>query len=156
SGVSGESGAVMGAAAPAVVTVTFFRRKPGHLLQPGRALCGEIAVADIGIPESVVLEIAPQTAENVPALWRDALPVPGASDHKYSRGHVVVVAGEMTGAARLAALGAARIGAGMVTALAPAESLPMLAALPAAIILAARPKAPALGEWLRQRKAAAV
>ena len=156
SGVSGDTGAVLGAAARADVTVTFFRRKPGHLLQPARALCGAVVVADIGIPETVLAEIAPATAENVPALWRGALPEPGPEDHKYTRGHVVVIAGEMTGAARLAGMGAARIGAGMVTVLAPAASLPMLAALPAAIIVAARPKAPALGEWLRQRKAAAV
>ncbi|HEY7610662.1 MAG TPA: NAD(P)H-hydrate dehydratase [Alphaproteobacteria bacterium] len=156
SGVSGDSGAVLGAAAPARVTVTFFRKKPGHLLQPGRSLCGETVVADIGIPDAVLAEIAPRTAENGPALWREALPVPKPSDHKYSRGHVVVIAGQMTGAARLAAMGAARIGAGMVTVLAPAEALAMFAALPASIIVAARPKAPALGEWLRQRKAAAV
>lgn len=156
SGVSGDTGAVLGAAARADITVTFFRRKPGHLLQPGRTLCGAVVVADIGIPAAVLPEVAPATAENAPALWRGALPEPGPDDHKYTRGHVVVIAGEMTGAARLAALGAARIGAGMVTVLAPAASLPMLAALPAAIIVAARPKAPALGEWLRQRKAAAV
>jgi NAD(P)H-hydrate epimerase len=156
SGVSGDSGAVLGAAARADVTVTFFRRKPGHLLQPARALCGAVVAADIGIPETVLAEIAPAAAENCPALWRGALPEPKPDDHKYTRGHVVVVAGEMTGAARLAAVGAARIGAGMVTVLAPAESLPMLAALPAAIIVAARPKPAALGEWLRQRKAAAV
>lgn len=155
SGVAGDSGAVLGAAAPARVTVTFFRKKPGHLLQPGRALCGETIVSDIGIPAAVLAEIAPATAENVPALWQDALPMPRPADHKYSRGHVVVIGGEMTGAARLAAMGAARIGAGMVTVLAPAESLPMLAALPAAIIVAARPRASGLGEWLRGRKAAA-
>jgi NAD(P)H-hydrate epimerase len=156
SGVSGDSGEILDAAAPAQVTVTFFRRKPGHLLQPGRALCGDVVVADIGIPASVLTEIAPATAENAPALWSHALPVPKPSDHKYSRGHVVVIGGEMTGAARLAAMAAARIGAGMVTVLAPAASLPMLASLPAAIIVAARPKPPALGEWLRQRRAAAV
>jgi len=156
SGVSGDSGAVLGAAAPARATVTFFRKKPGHLLQPGRGLCGEIVVADIGIPDAVLAEIAPRTFENGPALWRAALPVPKPSDHKYTRGHVVVIAGAMTGAARLAAMGAARIGAGMVTVLASAELMPMFAALPAAIIVAARPKAAALGEWLRQRKAAAV
>lgn len=156
SGVSGDTGAVLGVAAQAEATVTFFRKKPGHLLQPGRALSGEIVVADIGIPASVLGAIAPATVENAPVLWRHALPVPKPSDHKYTRGHVVVIAGEMTGAARLAALAAARIGAGMLTVLAPAATMPMLAALPAAIIVAARPKAPALGEWLRQRKAAAV
>ncbi len=156
SGVSGDNGAVLGAAAPACATVTFFRKKPGHLLQPARELCGATMVTDIGIPAAVLQEIAPATAENAPSLWRAALPVPKSSDHKYSRGHVVVIGGEMTGAARLAAMGAARIGAGMVSVLAPAEALPMLASLPAAIIVAARPKAPALGEWLRQRKAAAV
>jgi len=156
SGVSGDTGMVLGAAAPARATVTFFRKKPGHLLQPGRGLCGETVVADIGIPAAVLTEIAPATVENGPGLWRAALPAPGPSDHKYTRGHVVVIGGEMTGAARLAATAAARIGAGMVSVLAPAEALPMLAALPAAIIVAARPKAPALGEWLRQRKAAAV
>jgi len=156
SGVAGDSGAVLGAAAPARLTVTFFRKKPGHLLLPGRNLCGETIVADIGIPPAVLDAIAPATAENGPALWRALLPEPKATDHKYTRGHVVVVAGEMTGAARLAALGAARIGAGMVTLLAAAEAMPMLASLPAAIIVAPRPKAAALGEWLRARKAAAV
>ena len=156
SGVSGDSGEVLGAAAPAEVTVTFFRRKPGHLLQPARALCGDVVVTDIGIPETVLAEIAPAAVENLPVLWCGVLPEPNPGDHKYTRGHVVMIAGEMTGAARLAAMGAARIGAGMVTVLAPLETLPMLAALPAAIIVAARPKAPALGEWLRQRKAAAV
>ena len=156
SGVSGDSGAVLGAAARAEATVTFFRRKPGHLLQPGRALCGAVSVADIGIPDSVLGAIAPATAENGPALWRAALPDAKPDDHKYTRGHAIVIAGEMSGAARLAATAAARIGAGLVTVLAPAESLPMLAALPAAIIVAARPKPAALGEWLRERKAAAV
>jgi NAD(P)H-hydrate epimerase len=156
SGVSGDSGEILGAAARAEATVTFFRRKPGHLLQPGRALCGAVVVADIGIPDTVLAEIAPTTAENGPALWRAALPEPAPEDHKYTRGHAVVIAGDMTGAARLAAMGAARIGAGMVTVLAPAETMPMFAALPAAIIVAARPRPAALGEWLRGRKAAAV
>lgn len=156
SGLSGDSGGILGAAAHAQATVTFFRKKPGHLLQPGRDYCGDIVVADIGIPDSVLAEIAPRTAENGPALWSTVLPSPGPADHKYTRGHVAVIAGEMTGAARLAALGAARIGAGMVSVLAPVASLPMLAALPAAIIVAARPGARELGEWLRRRKVAAI
>jgi NAD(P)H-hydrate epimerase len=156
SGVSGDSGAVLGAAAPAQLTVTFVRKKPGHLLLPGRTLCGETVVADIGIPAPVLADIAPQTAENGPSLWRNRLPLPRPGNHKYSRGHVVAIGGEMAGATRLAATAAARIGAGMVTLLAPAESLALMAGLPASIIVAARPKAAGLGEWLRARKAAGV
>jgi NAD(P)H-hydrate epimerase len=156
SGVSGNSGAAFGAVAPAKLTVTFFRKKPAHLLLPGRALCGETVVADIGIPGDVLDGIAPATAENGPALWRDEIRAAGPQDHKYTRGHVVVVAGEMPGAARLAALAAARIGAGMVTVLAAREALPLLVNLPAAVIVAALPKPSDLGEWLRARKAAAV
>lgn len=116
SGVHGNSGAILGIAPRAALTVTFFRRKPGHLLLPGRELCGEVVVADIGIPEGVLDEIAPQTLANDPALWRASYPWPLLSDHKYSRGHAVIAGGsEMTGAARLAARGAMRIGAGMVT-----------------------------------------
>ncbi len=116
SGVHGDSGAVLGAAAPAVLTVTFFRKKPGHLLLPGKVLAGEVRVIDIGIPERMLGTIRPQTFENGPQLWADAFPWPGADAHKYSRGHLVIGGGaEMTGAARLAARAGLRIGAGLVT-----------------------------------------
>lgn len=136
SGVHGDTGQVLGGvAAPAALTVTFFRKKPGHLLLPGRALCGEVVVADIGIPESVLSEIAPRTHENAPGLWLDRYPWPRLDDHKYSRGHVVVAGGEaMTGAARLAARGAMRAGAGMVTIAAPAMALPIYAAAMAGVL----------------------
>src|SRR5579864_3783502 len=129
SGVDGETGEVRGAAAPASITVTFFRKKPGHLLLPGRVLCGEIVLADIGIPAEVLEAIAPKTHQNAPALWLDAYPWPALDTHKYRRGHVLVAGGAvMTGAARLAARAAARMGAGLVTVAAPAAVWPVYAA----------------------------
>jgi ADP-dependent NAD(P)H-hydrate dehydratase / NAD(P)H-hydrate epimerase len=122
SGVHGDSGQVLGAAAEAALTVTFFRRKTGHVLLPGRMLCGEVVVADIGIPEEVLDDIAPRTFANDPALWLGAWRWPTLLDHKYRRGHVFVVAGgRMTGAAKLAARGALRAGAGLVTVASPPE-----------------------------------
>ena len=129
SGVSGLSGEVLGDALQADCTVTFFRRKPGHLLYPGRKLCGELVVADIGIPADVLSEIRPQLWENDPDLWLRALPRPSEIAHKYQRGHVAVLSGKMsaTGAARLSAEAAARAGAGAVTILSPPDALAALA-----------------------------
>jgi hydroxyethylthiazole kinase-like uncharacterized protein yjeF len=125
SGINGASGTVMGVAVRATETVTFFRKKPGHLLLPGRQHCGVISVADIGIPASVLEHIAPVTFENVPALWQSQFPIPKLDGHKYDRGHAVVVSGPSwsTGAARLAARGALRAGAGLVTIASPREAL---------------------------------
>ncbi|NFV79435.1 NAD(P)H-hydrate dehydratase [Magnetospirillum aberrantis] len=129
SGVDGDTGQVLGCAPQAVTTVTFFRKKPGHLLLPGRLLCGEVEVADIGIPASVLAEVEPPLAENGPAVWRDRFPWPAVDGHKYARGHLVVVGGPvMTGAARLVARAARRVGAGLATIAAPAEALAILRA----------------------------
>ncbi len=120
SGLDGATGSVRGAAAPADLTVTFFRKKPGHLLYPGRALCGHIVVADIGTPASVLDAIAPNTWENGPGLWLDGYPWPEPESYKYTRGEVLVLGGEaITGASRMTALAASRAGAGMVTLAAP-------------------------------------
>jgi hydroxyethylthiazole kinase-like uncharacterized protein yjeF len=125
SGASGASGQALGTAIRADLTVTFFRRKPGHLLYPGRSLCGETIVADIGIRAGVLDGIAPKTFENAPARWRAAFPTPSVETHKYARGHVGVLSGgpASTGAARLSAMGAARAGAGAVTMLSPDNAL---------------------------------
>ncbi|OWJ67586.1 NAD(P)H-hydrate epimerase, partial [Inquilinus limosus] len=116
SGLFGDDGSAPGRVAPAALTVTFFRRKPGHLLLPGRTLCGETRVADIGIEAAALEAIGPRLHENGPALWRAALPHAAATQHKYDRGHPLILAGgSLTGAARLAARAARRTGAGLLT-----------------------------------------
>ena len=137
SGVNGTTGAVMGAAVNATLTVTFFRRKTGHLLLPGRLHCGAIQVADIGIPASALDAIKPSAFVNRPALWGRSFPVPLANGHKYARGHAVVISGGLsaTGAARLAARGALRAGAGLVTIASPREALSVNAAASLAVMV---------------------
>lgn len=139
SGLDGLTGRVRGAAAQAVETVTFFRRKPGHLLFPGRALCGKVRVADIGIPAAVLDQIAPKCTLNDPAAWSGSFPVPAQSGHKYRRGHALAVSGGAwtAGAARLAARGALRAGAGLVTVACPPDALAVHTASYAALM--ARP-----------------
>jgi len=117
SGVNGDTGVVLGAAPQAELTVTFAAAKPGHLLLPGRDLCGRLEVCEIGVPP---LRTA-ATFHNRPALWLDELPRPSATGHKFSRGHLLVAGGaEMTGAARLVARAGRRAGAGLLTLAAPA------------------------------------
>jgi hydroxyethylthiazole kinase-like uncharacterized protein yjeF len=137
SGVNGTSGEVMGIAVKAAQTVTFFRKKPGHLLLPGRLYCGPTSVADIGIADSVLARIAPQTFENIPELWLAHFPVPRKTGHKYDRGHAVIASGPSwsTGAARLAARGALRAGAGLVTVASPREALQVNAAASLAVMV---------------------
>jgi ADP-dependent NAD(P)H-hydrate dehydratase / NAD(P)H-hydrate epimerase len=139
SGVNGTTGAVMGVAINATETMTFFRRKPGHLLMPGRMHCGRVRVADIGIAPGVLSEIQPQTFENTPQFWRASFPVPRIDGHKYARGHAIVVSGDIaaTGAARMSARGALRAGAGLVTLASPRDALIVNAAALTAVMVRA-------------------
>ncbi len=124
SGLHGDDGQPRGAAAiRATRTVTFFRPKPAHLLLPGRLLCGELHVAEIGIPDSVIAEIRPQQWRNDPALWKADLPRLRIDGHKYQRGHVLLRGGDRPGAALLAGHAAMRIGAGLTTLALPGEAM---------------------------------
>ncbi|MCT7375484.1 NAD(P)H-hydrate dehydratase [Chelativorans salis] len=157
SGVAGDSGRVLGTTLTADLTVTFFRKKPGHLLFPGRKLCGETVVADVGIPAAVLQTIRPTCRENTPALWQTLLPRPERDTHKYKRGHVAVFSGPptATGAARLAARGAARIGAGAVTVLSPAAALAVNAMHLTAIMLHRVEEEAELAAFIERRHPAA-
>ena len=154
SGVNGTTGAVLGVAVKAAHTVTFFRRKTGHLLLPGRLQCGQVEVADIGILASVLDKIKSQIFVNDPGLWGAAFPRPGAAGHKYTRGHAVLVSGGIstTGAARLAARGALRAGAGLVTIASPREALAVNAAASLAVMVRPVDGAKELAEFLADKR----
>ena len=90
SGIDGATGAVRGAVVHATETITFCRKKPGHLLLPGRLYSGRVTIADIGITDATVASVEPQIFANEPSLWRAAYPIPRPDGHKYHRGHAVV------------------------------------------------------------------
>jgi hydroxyethylthiazole kinase-like uncharacterized protein yjeF len=150
SGLDGGTGLVRGFARPADLTVTFVRRKPGHLLLPGRTLCGEVVCADIGVPDAAVDAVGARYFANAPGLW--SLPGAALEDNKYSRGHVAIAVGPgMVGAARLAAMAARRAGAGLVTLVAPDAATASLlrGAEPGVLVTEASPLADArVGAWL--------
>ncbi len=136
SGVDGATGLPRGAAIQASHTLTFFRLKPGHALLPGRLHCGALDLVDIGLPVSVLDTVRPRTSLDTPSAWLHHLPEPSLAGHKYARGHAVVVSGPIgqTGAARLCARGALRVGAGLVTVATPTEALPIHAAALTAVM----------------------
>lgn len=158
SGINGTTGAVMGVAVRAAETVTFFRRKIGHALLPGRLHCGTIGVAGIGIGADVLARIKPRCWVNDPQLWGGSFPVPRTEGHKYGRGHAVVVSGGLssTGAARLAARGALRAGAGLVTIASPRDALLVNAAENLAVMVRPVEGADELTEFLSDRRRNAV
>jgi ADP-dependent NAD(P)H-hydrate dehydratase / NAD(P)H-hydrate epimerase len=154
SGVNGTTSAIMGIAVHATETITFFRKKPAHLLLPGRLQCGRVRVADIGIGDRVLDELKPQTFENMPQLWRTSFPVPKTSSHKYARGHVLAVSGAIasTGAARLAARAALRAGAGLVTLASPRDALAVNAMALTAVMVRAVDNAAEFAEQLADKR----
>jgi NAD(P)H-hydrate epimerase len=158
SGLHGDTGQVMGAAPRATLTVTFFRRKPGHLLMPGRALCGAVEVVDIGIPDAVLDRIGPRHFADEPALWGSRFPRPRADGHKYDRGHAVAVSGGVssTGACRLAATAALRVGAGLVTVASPPSALLVNAAHLTAVMVRPVDGPAGLADLLSDRRKNAV
>jgi NAD(P)H-hydrate epimerase len=152
SGVMGDTGEAADAVA-ACCTVTFVRKKPGHVLFPGRGLCGEIVVADIGIPASVLGSISVDTCENAPQLWQHDLPRTKAAANKYTRGHALLLGGyPMTGAARMAARAAARAGAGLTTIAVPEAAFAVYAATLTSIMVQPLVKAGDFARLLADRR----
>ncbi|WP_319531652.1 NAD(P)H-hydrate dehydratase [uncultured Cohaesibacter sp.] len=163
SGVDGRSGQIGGASVRADGTVTFFRKKPGHLLYPGKASCGRVECVDIGIKAEVLDEAGYCALENAPSLWLDNWPEalkPLASialgrlaDHKFHRGHCLVLSGDQlhSGAARLAARSALRAGAGLVTLAPPLEAAALVASHVTAVMVEPVNDADALDAVLQRR-----
>ncbi len=178
SGLCADSGAVLGKAMVAALTVTFHAPKRGHFLQhPATAsgaanCCGRICVADIGLPPAKAVTKAVGLTAHAKAAVRNRLsesdrlsvfmvdsPGPeickgGGAVHKYSHGHALILSGPSgrTGAARLAALGALRIGAGLVTLGSPPSALMENAAHLTAIMLRRVGEAKALAELLEDAR----
>ncbi|MGC4390198.1 NAD(P)H-hydrate dehydratase [Agrobacterium sp. M50-1] len=154
SGLCGRRGVPLGASFTAERTVTFMARKPGHLLMPGRELCGALEVFDIGIPSRILTDHAGAVAENHPLVWRDALPASDIETHKFRRGHLTVFSGpaHATGASRMTALAALKAGAGIVTVAAPRRALDVLSVTLTAVMNAPMDDADDLRLWLDDRR----
>jgi len=158
SGVDGNTGAVASGAPDALLTVSFFRPKVGHLFYPGRQKVGRLEIVDIGIPAAVLKDMDCQLVENTPAFWQDALPALSPTGHKYTRGHVAVAGGGLSssGAARIAARAALRTAAGAVTVLCPSSALMTYSVTLEAVMVKAIPDADMFAQWLEARRIGAV
>jgi ADP-dependent NAD(P)H-hydrate dehydratase / NAD(P)H-hydrate epimerase len=106
------------------LTVTFHKAKLGHFLGDGSVQCGKVVIKDIGL-RSPGLERSRQILSRLATPWTGGL-AKGGSTHKFSHGHALILSGPSGhgGAARMAARGALRIGAGLVTLACPSEALP--------------------------------
>ncbi len=117
SGISSDTGEVMGSAVRADMTVTFGLPKLGHLLYPGRSYTGELFIEDIGFPPSLLTSDRIKNELIQKGLIKDMLPLREPDAHKGTFGHVLVVGGSVgkTGAVMLTARATLRTGAGLVT-----------------------------------------
>ncbi|TCR85342.1 NAD(P)H-hydrate dehydratase [Rhizobium sp. BK376] len=155
SGLDGRNGHVLGTAFRATHTITFMTRKPGHLLMPGRELCGVMEVFDIGIPGRIVRAHAGHgIAENEPTQWQGTVPAAMTETHKYKRGHVVVFSGgaHATGAARMSAMAALKAGAGLVTIASPTQALSVNAGALTAVMVHPVDDDATLKKWLEDKR----
>lgn len=157
-GVDATSGQILGTAFKAVSTVSFYRRKTGQVLYPGRIYCGDVTTVDIGIPASVMKEVGPRAFSDQPDLWLKYYPRLKLVGHKYDRGHAVIVSGEMerTGAARLGARAALRMGAGVVTLASSKSAFYINAAQLTSIMVDAFDDPAGLGDLLSDERTTAV
>jgi len=153
SGINADTGAVLGAAPRAALTVTFGWPKRGHLLLPGREWARDLVVADIGCRDADLPELGKIPRVNGTTLWRNDLPLPSAADHKYTRGHALVAGGAtMPGATRLASRAARRVGIGMLTVAAPREAHPFYLIDQPGLIVRESSDAPELKALLDDRR----
>ncbi len=154
SGIDGRTGKVLGESFRASRTVTFMARKPGHLLLPGRALCGDLEVVDIGIPTRILRSHSSGLIENGPHLWSGFSHVLDPSAHKFTRGHLAVFSGGAlaTGAARLSAAAGLKAGAGLVTLASSAAALAANSSHLTAVMLRHIEDASDLKIWLEDRR----
>lgn len=130
SGVNSDTGAVMGAAIRASLTVTFGFAKFGHVSYPGAGQCGELRIADIGFASRAIDEIAPRGRFLERADLQHLIRARPVNSHKGMYGHPLVIAGSRgkSGAALLASRAALRVGAGLMTAAVPESIQPIVAA----------------------------
>ena len=128
SGINGNSSMIDGDCLECIKTITFFNKKKCHYLYPGKEFCGEVIVEDIGIKKDIFKKMKPKIKNNNPELWISDFPFPGSTDHKYSRGLLVINSGPLykTGAARLAGRSAMRVGAGAVKLICDEEAAKVL------------------------------
>ena len=128
SGISSDTGEILGTAVKADLTVTFGLPKRGHFLYPGASYRGKLKIVDIGIPAGLVRETPCPVNLLVPQEIKEGLPYRPVDAHKGKFGHALVIAGSVgkTGAAAMAALSALRVGAGLVTLATPSSLNPIM------------------------------